>query len=206
MKKIIVLIILAIMVFTIGCSGKQDRTLVSRPVTKDTTEEPMYTIEPAKDEPTYVAPKVEKEPEPTYVAPSTTTSSSSSSGTNTCDVLSGTEVAGFLGGAYIKASNCPVNPMMPKGVTVCQCAYDWKTNFVDVEVQTYTDGSQERVFNMYCSSTNVAVGDKACTWTSPSDVEFVYFLSGDKFVKVSCRGICDSNKLVNMAKSLESKI
>jgi len=208
MKKLIVITILLVLLFAIGCSSKQDRTLVSRPITKE--KDQGYTVEPAQEtvnetEPATKIPKTEPKTEPTYEPPTKSTTVETS-GSDSCDVLTGSEVGAFMGGAYVKTDNCPVHPQMPKGVTVCQCGYDWKTNFVDIEVQTYSDGSEGRVFNMYCSSTNVDVGDKACKWTSPSDVDYVYFLSGNKFVKVSCRGICDSTKMVNMAKSLESKI
>ncbi|HII71324.1 TPA: hypothetical protein HA265_01055 [Candidatus Woesearchaeota archaeon] len=208
MKKIMVIILILTLVLglTIGCSkdDSKKKLVSSRPV-KDDPSVQITQGAPAESEPE-PAPSA---PEPAAVAPKppVTEVESSPAGAGDCDKLSGAQVGSALGGSWIKANDCPKYPKMPKGVTVCGCSYQWTTNFVDIETQVYTEGSEGRVFNMYCSSSTAEVGDKSCRWKSPTDVQFVYFLKGKTFVKVSCRGkMCDMDKVATLAGTVANTV
>ena len=102
---------------------------------------------------------------------------------------------------------------MPTGVNVCTCSYDGpKQLYVNVETQLYDDPKEaERVYNMYCSGTaeESEVGTYSCRMLRTSSVgpNFVYFLRGNYFVKVSCLGgTCPMDAVAELAKKVNSKI
>ena len=204
MKRVMIVLMLLILVFAVGCGGESKKKLVaSRPVVSDdsayVTQETAPMKEAVYEEPVVESAPVESAPTPAPV--------SSPAGTGDCDKLSGSTVGAALGGNWIKADDCPKYPQLPGGVKVCQCSYQWTSNFVDIETQIYSEGSQERVFDMYCSSSTTEVGDKSCRWESPTGVQFVYFLHGNTFAKVACRGnMCDMDKVATLAKSVNNNI
>ncbi len=209
MKKAVILIILilAIGIVAAGCS-KDDGTVRSKPVVKAKKESP----EPATQgvplpEAVYEEP-APSEPVQNYEEPEPVEEVYTSNGQ--CDMLSVAEVGAALGGSFIRESDCPNFPTMPKGVKVCMCSYNYRSVYANVETQKYDDPTEAaRVYNMYCDTDDGSVGDKSCTETRSQETRpnFVYFLKGDSFVKVSCLGgSCPLSAVGELAKKIEAKI
>lgn len=201
-----VVLLLAVSVLAFGCAEEEpSRKLVSRPSQTSATplggspadgpsggQDVEETPEPV-DEPVY-------EPEPV-------------AGEAFCEQLSVSEIGNVFAGSWSKTGDCPVRPAMPAGVDVCQCSYDGPGQlYVNVETQLYSDAEEaERVYNMYCSGTEEEdeVGDASCrafrsTSTRPN---FVYFLQGNHFVKVSCLGgPCPLDAVAELAKQVGAEI
>jgi hypothetical protein len=102
---------------------------------------------------------------------------------------------------------------MPKGVDVCICSYDGpKQIYVNVETQLYDDAAEAlRVYNMYCKGAEEQneVGDKSCrqTRSSTTTPNYVYFLKGNYFVKLSCLGgSCPLDAVADLAKKVAAEI
>ncbi|MBW2965028.1 hypothetical protein KY363_06230 [Candidatus Woesearchaeota archaeon] len=206
MRRIGVLCIIAILVllaFSIGCSKEDDsrKTVASRPV----------TAEPKGEVTTAPASEASASTETETVTTTTTTKVTTPAGTANCEQLSTDAVAAVLGGTWAKTSDCPQRPAMPKGVDVCRCDYDGpKQVYVNVETQLYTDSSEAlRVFNMYCKSDEGIVGEKSCKQQRTDSLRpnYVFFLKGNYFVKVSCLGgTCPLDAVASLAKGVESEM
>ena len=197
------ILMLVLVVFAAGCACEKEgdgRKLSSRPVTAEqrgeqsAEEEVEEAVEPEEVE--------EEEPEPEPVA-----------GQAFCEQLSSSEIGGILGGSWSKLDDCPQRPAMPAGVDVCICSYDGpKQLYVNVETQLYDDEAEaERVFNMYCDDTAAEpeAGDKSCRRekTSTTTPNYVYFLKGNYFVKVSCLGgTCPLDAVAELAKQVDAEI
>jgi hypothetical protein len=204
MKKLTILfmvLMLVLVVFATGCACEKEdngKKLSSRPVTADQrgeqpAEEPEETTEPEE---------VEEEPQPEPVA-----------GEAFCEQLSNSEIGNILGGTWSKLGDCPQRPAMPAGVDVCICSYDGPRQlYVNVETQLYDDADEaERVYNMYCESTaeESEVGTYSCRRerSSTTTPNYVYFLKGNYFVKVSCLGgTCSLNSVAELAKQVDAEI
>lgn len=205
MRRIGVLFIIAILVLlalSIGCSKQDDskKTVASRPV----TAEPKGTEAATVTEEDTAA---EAAPVTTAPAKKVTTPA----GTANCEQLSTDDIAAVLGGTWAKTSDCPQRPAMPKGVDVCRCDYDGpKQIYVNVEAQLYSDTSEAlRVFNMYCKSDEAELGDKSCRQLRSDSLRpnYVYFLKGNYFMKVSCLGgSCPLDAVAELAKKVEANI
>ncbi|MBU2562003.1 MAG: hypothetical protein KKD17_06940 [Nanoarchaeota archaeon] len=202
MRKLFALfgvLVIVLLVFSVGCS-KEDKgkEVTSRPVTAQPVGEPAEAEAPAAEAPAEAP-----------AAPRTIPAA----GQADCEQLSTDDVAAVFGGAWSKTTDCPQRPQMPKGVDVCRCDYDGpKQIYVNVETQLYTDSAEaERVYSMYCAAgaESAGVGTKSCTATRMSSTRpnYVYFLKGDYFVKVSCLGgTCPLGMIVDLAKKIDSSI
>jgi len=200
----IAVFLLAFMILASGCSKETTgKKVVSKPVTAKpvgevptpTTEEPAATTEPIE------TPVVEEKP---VVTPA---------GVANCEELTGTDLTNVFGGTWAKVSDCPQRPAMPKGVNVCQCAYEGpKHSYVNVETQLYGVAADAlRVYNMYCKGAveQNEVGEKSCRFnrTSTLTPSFVYFLQGQYFAKISCLGgKCPLDAIAYLAQNVSSKI
>jgi hypothetical protein len=195
-----------------GCGDDSGRKLVSKPVVAT----PVQTAQQSAV-PTVPA----SEPAADSAAADTGSASvpveeeivvaSAPAGKASCNQLTTTDLTAFSGGTWTPTSDCPKYPMMPKGVSVCQCSFDGpKQLYVNLETQLYDSGAEAlRVFNMYCSATDGKVGDKSCTLkaTSANTPNFVYFLKGNYFVKVSCLGgSCPLESIGTLATKVDAKI
>ncbi len=204
MRKFMVLfmvLVIALMAFSFGCS-KEDggkKMVSSRPVTaveqgaQSAEQDVVETQEPEV---------VEDDPEPAPV-----------SGQAFCEQLSGSDISGVLGGDWSKVDDCPQRPQMPAGVDVCRCDYDGPRQvYVNVETQLYDDPNEaERVYNMYCTGTaeESEVGTYSCRVPRSDELRpnYVYFLKGSHFVKVSCLGgSCPMDAIVELARKVEAEI
>ena len=203
MRKVIALFIISmivLLVFAAGCAQKEpDKKLASRPVAAKPAGGPATA--PVDDGEDVVVEQYEEE-EATPVA-----------GKAFCEQLSGADIAAVFGGTWAKTSDCPQRPQMPKGVDVCRCDYDGpKQLYVNVEAQLYTDADEaERVYNMYCSGTaeESEVGTKSCRVTRTDSLRpnYVHFLDGNYFVKVSCLGgSCPLDSVAELAKNVDAEI
>jgi hypothetical protein len=206
MRKLIALFIVAILVlliFAAGCA-KEDtgKKLVSRPVQAKPIGAPSAppVDEPEAETDVYVEPEVEEEVVP-------------QAGLAFCEQLSGADIAEVFGGTWSKTADCPQRPQMPAGVDVCRCDYDGpKQIYVSVEAQLYDSADEaERVYNMYCQGTaeESEVGTYSCREerTDPLRPNYVHFLKGNNFVKVSCLGgSCPLNSVAELAKKVDAEI
>ena len=206
MRKLVCLfmiLVLVLLVFAIGCSKDENgkKTVSSRPV--NAVEKGAQDSAPVEQD------MVSDEP----AAPVEERRSTPSAGQTDCEQLSNTDISEVLGGTWAKTSDCPQRPMMPKGVDVCRCDYDGpKQIYVNVETQLYDDANEaERVYNMYCQGTaeESEVGTYSCrvARSDPLRPNFVYFLDGNHFVKVSCLGgTCPMDAVVELAKKVDAQI
>ncbi|MFH1063780.1 MAG: hypothetical protein V1729_01730 [Candidatus Woesearchaeota archaeon] len=203
MRKISALFIitmLVVLLFAVGCAKeeKPTRTLVSRSTdAKPAAEEPMATVA-----------ETEK---PAVVKTAPSKSSLASGARADCEQLSNSEISGVFAGSWTKSSDCPKRPAMPSGVDVCMCTYEGPGQlYVNVETQLYADEAEAiRVFKMYCADEENEVGDMSCRRVRSSSLtpNFVYFLSGNTFVKVSCLGgSCPLDAVAELAKQVEAEI
>jgi hypothetical protein len=175
------LFMMVILVFAAGC-GKEEsgKKLTSRPV----------AAQPVGAEPSAPAEVPSETPSETPVETKTIVPAGSAD----CEQLSSVELGEVVGGVWAKTPDCPQRPMMPKGVSVCRCDYDGpKQLYYNVEAQLYGDIAEaNRVYDMYCKGAAVAnvTVDKSCSALRTSDLRpnFVYFLKGNYFIKVSCLG------------------
>jgi hypothetical protein len=204
LTALFIISILVLLVFSMGCGKEENgkKTVSSRPVTAkpagtSTATEPATTV-------------VE---ESTTTETTTITTKTPSGSTAECELLSNTDLATVFGGTWVKTSDCPQRPAMPKGVDVCRCDYDGpKQVYVNVEVQLYDDSTEaERVYNMYCKGTaeESEVGTYSCRVARTDSLRpnFVYFLDGSYFVKVACLGgTCPLNSVAEIAKKVEAQI
>lgn len=204
--SIILLLVLAI--FIAGCAGEEKggkKLVSSRPIQAEQRGGPSAGTPVAVEQPVVTEGSVTQEAEESTPVPV--------AGKAFCEQLSTSEIGSVFTGTWSKISGCPVHPAMPKGVDVCQCSYDGPGQlYVDVETQLYTKTEEaERVYNMYCSGTaeENEVGDASCrvqklTSTRPN---FVYFLKGNYFVKVSCLGgPCPLDAVAELAKQVDAEI
>ncbi|MBN1543933.1 hypothetical protein JW898_00545 [Candidatus Woesearchaeota archaeon] len=202
MRKLFALfgvLVIVLLVFSIGCSKEEKgKTVTSRPV----------AAQPA-GEPADVEVSVAEAPAEAPASPRTLPAA----GQAGCEQLSTDDIAAVFGGTWSKTADCPQRPQMPAGVDVCRCDYDGpKQVYVNVETQLYADSAEaERVYGMYCdaSAESAGVGAKSCTATRTSSTRpnYVYFLKGDYFVKVSCLGgTCSMGMIVELAKKVDSSI
>ncbi len=212
MKKPIVIMLTIILIIlvaaSIGCSKQEPKKKLvsSKPVKDDSVEITKGTEGTTMPEAKYEEPKTE---ETTPGSTGTTVTAPETKGTARCDQLTGADFTETIGGTWTKEPDCPQHPAMPKGVTVCRCSYSGPRMFVDVETQTYDENSEaERVYNMYCEGNSAAsVGDKGCTYQSPSGPKNVYFKDGNYFVKVSCVGDkCSFDPLTEAAKKVQATL
>lgn len=202
-----VLMILSLLLLA-GCGKSSDKKVVtSRPVqAKQVGGDAPVTTAPAET-PSDSAGAVA---EPS--APVEETSSVVPVGSADCEQLSSVEVGELMGGTWSKVADCPQRPMMSKGVSVCRCDYDGpKQIYVNVETQLYSQVSEaSKVYDMYCKgATAVTVGEKGCSMLKTSDTRpnYVYFIKGNYFVKVSCLGgSCPITAVTELAKKVESKV
>ncbi|MBW2972753.1 hypothetical protein KY359_07000 [Candidatus Woesearchaeota archaeon] len=202
MRKILALFIVLVavlLVFSIGCSKDDSRkTVSSRPVAAQPVGEPSA---PAEAPETLVEPMpAEEEPVP-------------QEGLAFCEQLSGTDVAAVMGGTWSKVGDCPRRDPMPAGVSVCRCDYDGpKQMYVNVETHLYDDTNEaERVYNMYCKGTaeESEVGTYSCRVPRSNELRpnYVYFLKGNYFVKVSCLGgSCPLDAVAELAKKVDAEV
>ena len=207
MRKLlcVLILILAVLLVLGGCSKEEPtKKVVAKPVTKTAAGTPE-TSAPAK-EPI-------GEEEETVIEQANEAASTPQAGIAYCEQLSSEDVAGIIGGSWAKTTDCPKHPMMPHGVTVCMCSYDGpKQIYVNVETQLYDEASDAlRVYNMYCKGAveQNEVGDKSCRFnrTSTLTPNFVYFMKGSYFVKVSCLGgSCPLNSVAQLAQGVAAKI
>ena len=208
MRKLVCLfmiLVLVLLVFAIGCSKEENgkKTVSSRPVNAVEKGSTQQTA-PVDNEV-----ELEVDTEPVVEEQRSTPSA----GQTDCEQLSNTDIGEVLGGTWSKTSDCPQRPMMPKGVDVCRCDYDGpKQIYVNVETQLYDDANEaERVYNMYCQGTaeESEVGTYSCrvARSDPLRPNFVYFLDGNQFVKVSCLGgTCPMDAVVELAKKVDAEI
>lgn len=216
MKKLVSVVIILLIVsfaFSIGCVEKDNsRKLVSsRPVTARPISGNAVVQQPAEP----ASELDEESTEDSSAAETTTrvgrTRSTPPAGSADCEQLSAAVIGEILGGVWQETSDCPQRPVMPAGVDVCQCSYDGpKQVYVNVETQLYKDSAEaDRVFNMYCDEDTAEVGDKSCRElkSSATRPNFVYFLKGNYFVKVSCLGgSCPIDAVAELAKNIDSQI
>lgn len=205
MRKLTVLfmvLMLVLVVFAAGCACEKEddgKKLSSKPISAEQRgEQPSEEHVEEVTEPE----EVEEEPEPEPVE-----------GQAFCEQLSGSEIGNILGGTWSKLDDCPQKPAMPKGVDVCICSYDGpKQVYVNVETQLYDDPNEaERVFNMYCDNTaeEPEAGTNSCRRerSSTTTPNYVYFLKGNYFVKVSCLGgTCPLSAVAELAKQVDAEI
>jgi hypothetical protein len=191
MRKLVLLFMLfvaVVLVFAAGC-GKEEsgKKITSRPV----------AAKPVGAEPSAPAESPADVPETTSEAPSEAPVEARSvvpAGSADCEQLSSAELGEVAGGTWTKTTDCPQRPTMPKGVSVCRCDYDSpKQLYFNVETQLYGDTAEaNRVFDMYCKGVAAAnvTADKSCSVLRTNDLRpnYVYFLKGNYFVKVSCLG------------------
>ncbi len=220
MRRLTVLFIITILVllaFSMGCSKEEDgkKIVSSRPVNAEArgTTANTATVSDSDTTTDDTTTDTSAEAKTTSTATTTTKTTSSSGGTVDCEQLTTTDIAGVLGGTWAKISDCPQRPMMPKGVDVCRCDYDGpKQIYVNVETQLYDDSNEaERVYNMYCKGTaeESEVGTYSCRVARTDSLRpnFVYFLDGNYFVKVSCLGgSCPLDAVATLAKKVDAKI
>ncbi len=216
MRKLGALFIISMLVlllFAIGCAEEVEqptRKLVSRPadatpMVTDSTTRPATTA--AADEPMAT---VEENENP--VVTQTPSVSALASGERVeCEQLSTTELGNVFTGSWTKTSDCPKRPAMPSGVDVCMCTYDGPGHiYVNVETQLYDDEAEAiRVFKMYCADEMDEVGDMSCRRVRSSSLtpNYVYFLSGNTFAKISCLGAsCPLDAIAELAKQVEAEI
>jgi hypothetical protein len=200
-----VLMIIALLVLA-GCDKSSEKKVVSsRPVQAQQVggEAPVATA-PSAPEPS--APSEEPS------APVDEAKSVVPAGAADCEQLNSVEIGELMGGTWSKTTDCPQRPMMPKGVSVCRCDYDGpKQVYVNVETQLYSENSEAlKVYDMYCKGADAAVvGEKGCSMLKTSDTRpnYVYFLKGNYFVKVSCLGgACPIASVTELAKKVDEKI
>lgn len=209
---IICILLLVLSLFLLAGCGDSKRKLVSRPVVAQPINQPsvpsgVQTVsgnEPASEPTTVASTPAADSAEEIYVPPA-------AAGKASCNQLTTTDLTSFAGGTWSATSDCPKYPMMPKGVSVCQCSFDGpKQLYVNLETQLYDSATEAlRVYNMYCSATDSKVGDKSCTLKAASSTSpnFVYFLKGNYFVKVSCLGgSCPLEAIGMLATKVDSKI
>ncbi len=198
------ILVLVLLVFGIGCSKEESgkKTVSSRPVTA--------VEKGAAQESAPVDAAVEQEEMEPIVEEKR---SVVSAGQADCEQLSSVAIGEVLGGTWSKTTDCPRRDPMPAGVTVCRCDYDGpKQIYVNVETQLYGDADEaERVYNMYCQGTaeESEVGTYSCrvARSDPLRPNFVYFLKGNYFVKVSCLGgSCPMDAVAELAKKVDAEI
>jgi hypothetical protein len=200
-----VLMILSLLLLT-GCGKSSDKKVVtSRPVqAKQVGGESPVTTAPAEP----LSESAVAEPS----APVEESRSVVPAGSADCEQVSSVEIGELMGGTWSKVADCPQRPTMPKGVSVCRCDYDGpKQVYVNVETQLYSDVTEaSKVYDMYCKgATAVTVGEKGCSMLKTSDTRpnYVYFLKGSYFVKVSCLGgSCPIAAVTEVAKKVDAKV
>jgi hypothetical protein len=209
-KFVIVCILLLVLSLSIiaGCGGS-DRKLVSKPVVaRPVQTEPVDSgVQTVASEPAAAEPEVVTavEETPAVDVPS------APAGKASCNQLTADDLVSFYTGTWAKTSDCPKYPMMPKGVSVCQCSFDGpKQLYVNLETQLYDSATEcQRVFKMYCSANDGLVGDQSCTQkaANPLSPNFVFFMKGNYFVKVSCLGgTCPLEAVGALATKVDAKI
>ncbi len=184
-KLLFALFIVSILLFSVGCS-KEDSTkkLSSRPV----------QAKPIGEQETVSAPAQPSAEAPVEVAATPEVRAQAPAGRADCEMLLTVDMTEILGGVWAKTNDCPQRPAMPKGVDVCQCSYDGpKQVYVNVETQLYTAKTEaNRVYDMYCkgATEDTTLGEKSCkrAKTSALTPNYIYFLKGNYFVKLSCLG------------------
>ena len=204
MRKLLVFVSVIFVMFSLllaGCSKGSDKELVSRPVVAKDISDGSSPADADIEMGTDIV-----EPAPVVTAPSANVYGSAK-----CNQLSASDLSGLMGGAWQETDDCPSYHMMPKGVSVCQCSFDGpKYLYVNLETQLYDDSADAlRVFRMYCDTDEAEVGDKSCREkaTISSRPNFVYFLKGNYFVKVSCLGgTCPLDAVAAVAKIVDAKI
>jgi len=197
------LFMMVILVFAAGCGkDESEKKLTSRPV----------AAKPVGGEPSAPAEAPAEVPETPSETP-VETKSVVPAGSADCEQLSSVELGEVVGGVWAKTPDCPQRPMMPKGVSVCRCDYDGpKQIYINVETQLYGDNAEaNRVYDMYCKGAPVAnvTADNSCSALRTSDLRpnFVYFLKGNYFVKVSCLGgSCPIAMVTAVAQKVADKI
>jgi len=200
-----VLMIISLLVLA-GCGKSSDKKVVtSRPVqAKQVGGDVPVTTAPAET----LSESAVAEPS----APVEETRSVVPAGSADCEQISSVELGELMGGTWSKVTDCPQRPAMPPGVSVCRCDYDGpKQVYVNVETQLYSEVSEaSKVYDMYCEGATAAtVGEKGCSMLKTSDTRpnYVYFLKGNYFVKVSCLGgSCPIAAVTEIAKKVESKV
>jgi hypothetical protein len=210
MRKILVVLsvlLMVMLVLAVGCSKESSKKVVSKPVAAKPVGEPQAaapTTEPAAQPEETPAITEETSTETEVVTPA---------GTANCESLLGTDINALFGGTWSKAKDCPQRPAMPKGVNVCLCAYEGPRHmYVNVETQLYGAASDAlRVYNMYCKGATEQneVGEKSCRFnrTSTLTPNFVYFLKGKYFAKISCLGsTCPLDGVAMLAQKVGEKI
>ncbi len=127
-----------------------------------------------------------------------------------CEIVSSSYLKKTFEGVWRRSDDCPFNPLVVDGVDICQCSSnsDGRT-YVDIETQQYEESKDAwKVYAMYCSQSNQEAGDASCRFDErTSGREFLYFIKGTYFVKVSCLGIkCDSAGLAKVARKIAVEI
>jgi hypothetical protein len=198
-----VLMVIALLLLA-GCGKSSDKKVV--------TSRPVQAKQLGGEAPVETAPQEPSAPSEGPSAPVEETHSVVPAGSADCEQLSSVEIGEVMGGTWSKTTDCPIRPAMPKGVSVCRCDYDGpKQVYVNVETQLYSDTAEAlRVYDMYCKGATAAtVGEKGCSMLKTSDTRpnYVYFLKGSYFVKVSCLGgTCPIAIVTELAKKVEEKI